>query len=260
MTPETELERGVRRDQEPGRLGLEVPATVLAAAEAALNRYIALDPEGARGFEPLYGRIIAIEIKGTGTRLTLIPGPDRVQIFGAYDATPDCLIRGTPLGLARMAAARRKESELGSGAVEIEGDTAIAQDLGKALAGLDVDWEEQLARLLGDPVAHQVGEGVRAAVRWGRRASDTLGADLKEYLEEEGRLLPSRYELDAFLADVDILRDDVERLEARVERLTRAAGQPSKAASASKTRGRRKKPGQDAERHGGEDAGPSGVR
>ena len=258
MSPDSDLDQGVHRDQGVGTPGLEIPATVLAAAEAALNRYIALDPEGALGFEPLYGRIIAIEIAGIGARITLIPGPDRLQIFGAYAATPDCLIRGTPLGLARMAAARRQESELGSGSVEIEGDTAIAQDLGKALGGLDVDWEEQLARLLGDPVAHQLGEGVRAAVQWGRRTSGTLGADLKEYLEEEGRLLPSRYELEAFLVDVDTLRDDVERLEARVERLARAADRPS-AAHTPKTKGRGKKSGKDAARRGGEDAGPGGA-
>ena len=38
-------------------------------------------------------------------------------------------------------------------------------------------------------------------------------------LQEEGRLLPTRYEIDQFLADVDRLRDDGERLAARVERL-----------------------------------------
>lgn len=261
MSPVTDQEDGAHR-RAVGGTGFEIPAAVLAAAEAALNRYIELDPEGAQGFEPTYGRIIAIEVKGLGARLTLIPGPDRVQIFGPYDATPDCLIRGTPIGLARMATARHKESEIGSGGVEIEGDTAIAHDLGKALAGLDVDWEEQLARLVGDPIAHQVGQGVRAAVQWGRRTSETLTTDLKEYLEEESRLLPSRYELDAFLADVDTLRDDVERLDARVERLTRALAQAPK--TASRTKGQaRKKAGEGAGSHGGpsggQDAGSGGA-
>lgn len=221
----------------------ELPAAVLGALEAGLNRYIALDPEGARGFEAIDGRIIAIEVKGIGVRLTLIPGTGGVQLFGAYDAAPDCLIRGTPLALARMAAAERKESELGAGAVEIEGDTSIAHDLAKAMAGLDVDWEEQLSRVLGDPIAHQLGEGVRAAADWGRRTSGTLRTNLKEYLEEEGRLLPGRYELDAFLAEVDGLRDDVERLEARIQRLTRAAD-PAATSAGTPTgqRGSRKPP------------------
>jgi ubiquinone biosynthesis protein UbiJ len=201
------------------RTGFAIPTAVLAALEATLNHYIALDPEGARGFEPLYGRIIAITIEGIGARLTLIPGPDRLQVFGAYDATPDCLIRGTPLALLRLVTAQRKESQLSSGAVQIEGDTAIAHGLSNAMAGLKVDWEEQLARVLGDPIANQIGRGWRAAGDWGNQTGERLQAKLKEYLEQESRLLPTRYEVDVFVGEVDRVRDDVERLAARIEQL-----------------------------------------
>jgi len=197
----------------------ELPAALLAAAEAALNRYIALDPEGTRGFEPIYGRICSIQIEGIGTHLTLIPGPDRIQVFGNYDAKPDCLIRGAPLALVRMMTATRKDEQIRSGAVHIEGDTAVAQALSDALAALDVDWEEQLAQVLGDPVANQIGRALRSAQEWGDRTSHAVRANLKEYLEEESRLLPSRYELDEFLDQVDDLRDDVDRLAERVRRL-----------------------------------------
>jgi len=206
--------------QDPGaRADFAIPAGLLAAIEGALNQYIALDPEGARAFAPTYGHIICIDIAGLGTRLTLIPGPDRVQVFGAYDATPDCLIRGAPLDLLRMMTAKRKESQLSSGAVQIEGDAAVAQALSDALAGLAIDWEEQLAKVLGDPIANQIGRTLRAAGDWGGRTGETLKANLKEYLEEESRLLPTRYEVDEFLRQVDGLRDDVERLAARIARL-----------------------------------------
>ena len=205
--------------------GFEIPAALLAAAETALNRYIALDPEGARGFEPIYGRIVAIEIAGLGARVTLIPGPDRIQIFGTYDAPPDCLIRGNPLALARMGMAERKESQLASGEIHIEGDSTVAQRLSEAMAGLDVDWEEQLSRLVGDPIAHSVGEGLRAVGDWGQRTGESSRTNLKEYLQEEARLVPSRYEVLDFLTRVDTLRDDVERMEARIERLVRRASE-----------------------------------
>lgn len=197
----------------------EVPTALLAAIEGALNHYIDLDPEGALAFVPIYGRIISIAIEGVGIRLTLIPGPDRVQVFGAYDATPDCLISGAPLSLLRMMTSERKESQLTSGAVRIEGDTAIAQGLSDAMAGLDVDWEEQLARVLGDPIANQIGRAMRGAEDWGGRTGETLKTNLKEYLEEEAHLMPTRYEVDEFLQQVDTLRDDVERLAARIMRI-----------------------------------------
>lgn len=202
--------------------GIQIPDAVLAVVEQALNRYIALDPEGAAAFAALEGRIIGIEIKGLGTRVTIIPSDRRLQLFGGYDAEPDCLIRGTPLALARMGMAERKETQIIRGEVEILGDTSLAQAFNRAIAGLDVDWEEQLARVLGDPFAHQVGNQARAAAQWARKTSESLTADLQEYLQEEARLTPTRYEVEAYLAQVDILRDDVERAEARMERLARA--------------------------------------
>jgi ubiquinone biosynthesis protein UbiJ len=198
-----------------------IPDAALAGLETALNRYIALDPEGAARLGPLHGRLIAIELAGFGTRIDLIPGPDGLQVFGAYKGEPDCLLRGSPLALARMGLAERKEDQLFGGEVQIEGDTRLAQEFGAFLGGLDVDWEEQLSRLVGDPIAHQVGSGLRMVADWGRKSSDTLNQDLKEYLQEEGRLVPTAYEVQGFLDRVDTLRDDVERLAARIERLAR---------------------------------------
>lgn len=205
--------------------GIQIPDALLAVLEQAIKGYLDLDPEGAAGFAPLAGRIIAIEVKGFGTRITIIPGERRLQLFGAYEAEPDCLIRGTPLGLARMGLAERKETQLVSGEVEIEGDTALAHAFSAAFARLDVDWEEQLARAIGDPFARQVGNQVRDAERWGKRTVDSMVANLSEYLQEERRLVPTRYEVEAFLAQVDTFRDDVERIAARLERLTRLAAE-----------------------------------
>jgi len=249
VSAQTDRDPDQSADPRDDAAGLAIPDPILAAVEGAVNRYLDLDPEGAQGFAPLYGRIIGIEVRGLGVRLTLVPGPDRIQVFGAYDATPDCLIRGAPLALLRMVTSEQKDTEISSGAVEIQGDSTLAHELAKAFAGLDVDWEEQLSRVVGDSIAHPVGEGLRRLGRWGRRSAETLTLDLKEYLEEEARLLPTRYELADFLADVDTLRDDVERLQARIERLARRRSHAHGGAAAkarSKPRGKRtKEPGPD---------------
>ncbi len=206
--------------------GPRIPDGALAALERVLNEYIALDPEGAAAFSEVAGKIIAIELKGFGTRFTVVPDEGRLQLFGHYDAEPDCLIRATPVALMRMGRTPNQSALLASGEVEIRGDTAAAQAFSNAVRQLDVDWEEQLSRLLGDPIAHQIGNGARAAARWGKQTSETLAADVGEYLQEESRLLPTRYEIDVFLSDVDLLRDDVERTAARVERLLQRIGTP----------------------------------
>jgi len=193
----------------------------LAAFESVINSYIALDPEGTARLIPLTGRIIAFEFKGFGNRLYFIPGDSAVQVYGAYDTQPDCLIRGSPLGLASLGLGlgQHKQDTLFSGQVEIEGDTALAQGFGDFMAGLAIDWEEQVARLTGDPIAHALGQRWREARHWSQRSLRVLGQDLQEFLQEEVRLLPSPYQIEHFLDEVDRLRDDAERLAARVARL-----------------------------------------
>lgn len=199
--------------------GIQVPDAALALLERTLNQVIALDPEGARRLAAMQGRVILILLEGFGTRFYLLPGSQSLQLFGAYDADPDCILRGTPLALAKMGLTERRTDPLFAGDVKVEGDTTLSQQLGSFIAGLDIDWEEQLARLVGDPVAHQVGNATRGLHDWGQRSLASLGQTLKEYLQEEARILPTDYEVREFLAAVDVLRDDVERLAARVERL-----------------------------------------
>jgi len=196
-----------------------IPDAALATLEATINGYLALDPEGAARIGDLQGKVILIEVTGLDTRLYLIPGPAGVHLYGDYAGTPDSVLRATPLALARLGVSRRKADRLFSGEVRIEGDTHLAQALGDFLSGLEVDWEEQLARLVGDVDAHRISSQIRAVGRWRQRTAATLSEDIKEYLQEEARLLPGHYEVRAFLDEVDRVRDGVERLAARIERL-----------------------------------------
>jgi ubiquinone biosynthesis protein UbiJ len=197
------------------------PAVLLAALETAINRLLALDPEGAAALGQIQGQLLRIELIGLGLHSSLVAEGDALRLFGDYDATPDCLVRATPAALLSMALAKHGEDQVFSGAVQIEGDNGLAQTLGDLLKGLDIDWEELLAKLLGDTLAHQLSQQARAGGRWLERGSQTLRSNLREYLIEEGRVLPSESELSGFLDGVDRLRDDVERLEARVTRLSR---------------------------------------
>ena len=46
-----------------------------------------------------------------------------------------------------------------------------------------------------------------------------MGGNIREYLQEESREVPTRHEVDRFSQEVSTLRDDVERMAARVQRL-----------------------------------------
>jgi ubiquinone biosynthesis protein UbiJ len=203
------------------RRGIQLPDALLAAAEAAVNRVLALDPEGAAQLAKVQGGVLEVVLTGFGTRLYVVPGESRLFLYGAYEAAPDCVVHGSPVALLGMVLAEHREDAVFAGSIRIDGDNRLAQTLGEVFRGLDIDWEEQLSKLLGDTLAHRLMDRARAGDRWAGRSRNIAAENLREYLQEEAAVVPSRQELDDFLAAVDTVRDDVERLAARVERLER---------------------------------------
>ena len=189
----------------------------LGALEAAVNRYLRLDPDAIAKLAALSGNIIAIDVLPMEIRVYLLPELNGLRITQIAERVPDTILRGTPLALLRMR--ETPDRELFSGAVEVSGDVELGQRFRAIMEGIDIDWEEQIAKIFGDVAAHQIGRAARGAADWGRNAAQTLAQDLGEYLQEEARVCPSRYEIEEFLSQVDVLRMDADRLEQRVRRI-----------------------------------------
>lgn len=198
-----------------------IGVAALAGLEQALNAALALDPKTGERLARMQGRLIAVELRGTGITLTLQPTAEgKLRLMGDYDGEVDTTLRGAPFAMLRMGSGRTGEG-LFKGTVEIDGDVELGTQLQRVFERLDIDWEEHLSRLTGDIVAHQLGNTVRGLFSWGQRAADHLGRDVADYLQEENDALPVAWEVEEFIRGVDTLRSDVDRLEARLKRLVR---------------------------------------
>jgi ubiquinone biosynthesis protein UbiJ len=98
----------------------------------------------------------------------------------------------------------------------MRGDADIARKYRELANFLKPDLEEELSLLVGDVPAHQLGRFARGAVGWGQRAAATAVRNVAEYLAHERADLVPRAEADQFTRGVDRLREDVDRLEARI--------------------------------------------
>ena len=104
--------------------------------------------------------------------------------------------------------------------IRVEGDAELAERFRKLAQLLAPDLEEELAIAIGDVPAHGIARLAGAAVGWCRRAADTAARNVAEYLAHERRDLVSRPEGRQLLEGIDTLRDDIDRLEARMDLLT----------------------------------------
>jgi len=209
-----------------------MPATAawLASAEALLNRCIDESTQARALARRLQGTSLQIDVHGVtsiragivGGRLALLPGNDG---GGAVQAGADATISGSVPALFQLAKGGAGR-EAGARATvdspaQIRGDAEIANLYRELFMVARPDPEEELSRWIGDLPA-------RLLSGWGRRALDiahrvhrTAGENIAEYLQEEGRDLVNKTELEEFLRGVDELREMADRIEARLGHLER---------------------------------------
>ncbi len=178
-----------------------------------VNRQIRLTTPARELCAELDGSVIAVRVKNTALAMYFQVGADAIHLSSEFDDEPDAVISGSLLSLASLASG---EAAIRSGEVELRGDAELAQSFQQLWRLARPDLEEELSRLVGDAPAHGIGEAARRIGKWGRDARDTIHQNVSEYLQEESRAVPSRYEVDAFQRKVDTLRDDVARLGARI--------------------------------------------
>ena len=188
--------------------------------ESLLNRNVAGSTPARELVARLAGRSLEVRAAPTPFRLCFSVADGRVSVGAALETTPDAVIEGTPLSLAALAGPDPEE-RIRQGSVRISGDAETAQLFQKLFKAARPDFEEELSRLVGDAAAHHVAGVARSAFDFGRRAIDTLARNMGEYLTEESRDLPAQPEVEAWVAQVDRLREDADRFEARLERLER---------------------------------------
>jgi ubiquinone biosynthesis protein UbiJ len=203
-----------------------MPATPawLASAEAVLNRNIAASTPGQTLAKRLEGTSLQVDVEGV-TRVRAVCNAGRLALLAGDDTPADAVISGSAPALLQLfrtgSAAQAGSTQTGSAAqakssVQIRGDAEIANLYRDLFTAARPDLEEELSRWVGDMPARHLSQLARSVRTWARRARRTAGENIAEYLQEEGRDLITKTEMEEFLRGVDGVRDSVDRIEARL--------------------------------------------
>jgi ubiquinone biosynthesis protein UbiJ len=198
-------------------------AALTATLETAFNTWLKLDAETHGNalirLQALQGKLICLHVSNPDLHLYFLPTADNVRVTTAYAAEPDVTIHGSALALMRLSAAEDTGKAMLEQGIKIEGDMGLGNHFSQILREIDVDWEELLSRAVGDVLAHQMGQITRNAKGWLEGSAQAMRLNTREYLQEETQILPADAEIRRYLDEVDTLRMDVDRLEARIKRL-----------------------------------------
>jgi ubiquinone biosynthesis protein UbiJ len=196
-----------------------MPATPawLASIEAILIRNIQASSAAGALARRLDNTSLRIDVEGvTSVRVALQSG--RLALLTGAGEPADAVIAGSPPALLGLLTGTGNRPQ-NQGSVKITGDAEIAGGYRDLFAASRPDVEEELSRLIGDLPARRLSLFAQQAVSWARQAGRSFGENIAEYLQEEGRDLVNRTELEEYLRGVDELRESADRFEARLTRL-----------------------------------------
>ncbi len=198
--------------------------TLLRPMAAVINRGIDDNDRAQDLCDALDGRALRIVARPLPEPIVIAATDGLVEISCDAQRDVDVEIAGTLLELNRLMFIDSR-APIREGRVEITGDVEIADRFREMLLCARPDLEDTLAEWFGEP----------AAADWSSLVRGTLDrfAGLAEEITERaaGRLhkttgpLPTRSAVETHFRAVDELVDDVERIAARIDRLTGPAAQ-----------------------------------
>lgn len=198
---------------------MSAPGLLVGALEVALNRFLRLEPEVLAQCTELQGRVIGLAVAPLNWRLYIEFVDGGVRVADTVAGEVDVAVAGALPDILRMAAAQAGGSSSLPRGLQIHGDVMLLNRFREMLVAAEFDPEELLARFMPGHTAHRVATGLASLFQWSRETVATLGLDTAEYLREETGDLVHREDVDAWMKQVDAVRDGTDRLEARLRRL-----------------------------------------
>jgi len=183
---------------------------------APINRLLRQNSWALERLKPFAGKIVRADCFPISILLGI--AESGAAIAATPELAPDIQIRLSPGLLLRLAA----RDNTAWNDITVEGDAQFAAALNAIARNLRWDMEEDLSRVFGDIAAHRMAETARKIDQWGRQGADNLARSFSEYWTEERPLIAGRANVEQFNRDVDALRDDLARLEKRIEQFTAA--------------------------------------
>jgi len=184
--------------------------------EIIINKALGLSLNGTQGLSPLEQKNLAVHLEELGFPLSFIVSNSKVLVTSLSEE-PDCAIHTSIKTLVALKNEQQLTELIKQDKLDIIGDIKVAQHFASVAETLNIDWQSELAKHIGDIPTYKLTQlGKKAAAKFGF-ASEQIQADSTEWLVHEKRLVVTSSQIAAFNLQVSEL--DI-RTEALADKFT----------------------------------------
>ena len=197
---------------------MPLDAFVTGTVETSLNQLLKDDSDSQRRLARLRGKVISVTLNEFNKTLYFVFS-HQIDVLAGFEGEVDCQLALNLTVLPELRQQANLTQLIKADKLALEGDLQLAQHFSTLLSGLKPDVEEKLSQYTGDVVAHTLVSSVKSGSRFIRQGVKNRQRDLAEVITEEWQLLPQPLEMVHFYDQVDDLKSDVARFEARLNQL-----------------------------------------
>lgn len=195
---------------------------ILNPVAKAINTLLKLDPESKGRIQRLNGKVVRVELLPLHLCFLCLFTDKGLELQDADEREAHTVITGTPLQMAGVMLQKSNRQKFFADDVKITGDAELGQQVVELFDELQIDWEEHASRIIGDVPTRHASQFLQKISRWLRDTEQSFSENISEYVHEEKQWLPSREALQDFFSDIDTLRMDADRMEARIKHMANA--------------------------------------
>ncbi|SEL78730.1 ubiquinone biosynthesis protein UbiJ [Colwellia chukchiensis] len=191
-----------------------------AALETLINQLLRYNMQGTRALRPLSGKTLTVQLTELNMPLSFTISHEKVHVTSS-DEHYHCCIRTSVSTLLAFNKNQQLTDLIKNDQLDIQGDLKVAQRFAEIAQTLDIDWQSEIAKRIGDMPTYQLGRVGRSLREKINFARTQIQADASEWLVHEQRLLVTAGELAYFSRDVEQVTAKLHALQQRLDALNK---------------------------------------
>jgi len=197
---------------------LMLQQVLCAAVEFIINEALKLNINSNEQLSALEQKTLVVKLAELGFPLCFSINEGKVLVTKLVDRA-DCTIITSIKTLQELKKEQQLTELIKQERLELTGDIKVAQHFASLAETLDIDWQTELAKHIGDVATHklvQFGKMVKEKVTF---ANEQIQADSSEYLVHEQRLVVTSSQINHFNQAVSAVKLHAEQVESRLNQL-----------------------------------------
>jgi ubiquinone biosynthesis protein UbiJ len=192
--------------------------TLCSTIELAVNQALALNINGNNVVSALEQKTLTILLTELGFPLSFSINENNVLVTSLTERS-DCTVNTSVKTLLELKKEQQITELIKQEKLDVQGDIKVAQLFANIAESLEIDWQSEIAKHIGDIPTYKLSQFGKSLARKFNFASQQIQADATEWLVHEKRLVVTSSQLQDFNRQVSDINQQTDIIAERIQRL-----------------------------------------